>query len=246
MAYAIINSYIPTSLYPLKATYTMAPEFITIHNTYNDATAANEIAFMTRNTSTTSYHVAVDDRHVVQAIPFNRNGWHSGDGSTGPGNRKSIGIEICYSKSGGPKYVDAEANAIEYVAHLLKQYGWGIDRVRTHKSWTEIGVKTGASKYIKNCPHRILDEKRWQSFLNRIAARLQELNSPKKEELKLYKPSNPAIINSTAVVLRRLEQKVDQPLDPKWRQQLLDGTLTESDAIGFLYVAIERGQIVGK
>ncbi|MFD1203754.1 N-acetylmuramoyl-L-alanine amidase family protein, partial [Sporosarcina contaminans] len=164
MAYAIINNYIDRSLYPLKSPYEMKPEYITIHNTYNDATALNEIAYMHRNKTATSYHVAIDDKHAVQAIPFNRNAWHAGDGQ-GPGNRKSIGIEICYSKSGGPKYAAAEANAIEYIAHVLKQYGWGIDRVKWHRDWSG-----------KKCPHRIIDEGRLQEVKNRIAAKLAQLN----------------------------------------------------------------------
>lgn len=164
MAYAILNNYIDRSLYPLKAPYAMVPEYITIHNTYNDATALNEIAYMHRNKAPTSYHVAVDDKHVVQAIPFNRNAWHAGDGQ-GKGNRASIGIEICYSKSGGERYEKAEANTVEYVAQLLKQYGWGIDRVKWHRDWSG-----------KKCPHRIIDEGRLQTFKNQIAARLTVLN----------------------------------------------------------------------
>ncbi|AMQ06368.1 hypothetical protein AZE41_10765 [Sporosarcina psychrophila] len=39
--------------------------------------------------------------------------YHAGDGQ-GKGNRASIGIEICYSQSAGPKYVYAEANAVDY------------------------------------------------------------------------------------------------------------------------------------
>lgn len=62
----------------------------------------------------------------------------------------------------------------------------------------------------------------------------------------LYKPSTSAIVNSTALVLRRLEQKEVRPLNPQWRKKLSDGTLTESDAIGLIYVAIDRGHIVGK
>lgn len=166
MAYAIINDYIDSSLYPLKSPHTMSPEFITIHNTYNDATAANEIAYMKRNKAVTGYHVAIDDKHAIQAIPFNRNAWHAGDGQ-GAGNRKSIGIEICYSKSGGPKYVVAEANAIEYVAHVLHQYGWGMERVKWHRDWSG-----------KNCPHRILDEGRAASVRSRIADRLAQLKRP--------------------------------------------------------------------
>jgi N-acetylmuramoyl-L-alanine amidase len=170
MAYTIINNYIPASLYPLKATYPMTPEYITIHNTANDATAINEIAYMTRNTVATSYHVAIDDKHAVQAIPFDRNGWHAGDGN-GSGNRQSIGIEICYSKSGGSKYSAAEANAIEYIAQLLKQFNWEIDRVKWHRDWSG-----------KNCPHRIFDEGRLQSVQDRIEKRLKELNTPIKED----------------------------------------------------------------
>lgn len=68
MAYIIINKLIPTSLYPLKATYGMTPEYITIHNTANDATAINEIAYMTGNKVATSFHVAIDDKHLYK--PF--------------------------------------------------------------------------------------------------------------------------------------------------------------------------------
>lgn len=78
MSYTIINIFIPATLYPLKAPYAMMPEYITIHNTYNDATAANEIAYMTRNTNPVSYHVAIDDKQALQAIPFTRNAFHAG------------------------------------------------------------------------------------------------------------------------------------------------------------------------
>lgn len=158
----------------------MTPQYVTIHNTYNDASAINEIAYMHRNKAATSYHVAVDDKHVVQAIPFTRNAWHCGDGQ-GKGNRASIGIEICYSKSGGERYRQAEANAIEYVAHVLKQYGWGIDRVKKHQDWS--------GKY---CPHRILDEKLWDNFKQRIANRLKELNSPQKTTVAVNSPQKEA------------------------------------------------------
>lgn len=167
MAYERVSKLIPSSLYKLKAPNAMTPQYITIHNTANDATALNEIAYMTRNVAMTGYHVAIDDKYAVEAIPFSRNAWHAGDGARGDGNRKSIGIEICYSKSGGAKYAEAEANAIEYTAHLLKQYGWGIDRVKWHRDWSG-----------KNCPHRILDEGRASAVRGAIARKLAELNAP--------------------------------------------------------------------
>ncbi|MEJ9120256.1 N-acetylmuramoyl-L-alanine amidase, partial [Bacillus thuringiensis] len=98
------------SKYGTKCPYTMNPEFISVHNTYNDAPAENEIAYMIRNNNEVSFHIAVDDKEAVQGIPLERNAWHCGDGG-GNGNRKSIGVEICYSLNGGDRYYKAENNA---------------------------------------------------------------------------------------------------------------------------------------
>ena len=156
----ITNVKCPESKYPIKCPYEMTPEYITVHNTANDASAMAEISFMIGNNDKTSFHAAVDDYRIVTGLPFNRNGFHSGDGKNGTGNRKSIGVEICYSKSGGERFDEAEKLAAEYVAYLLKQYGWGIDRVRTHQSWS--------GKY---CPHRTLD-RGWQRFLDMVKSYL--------------------------------------------------------------------------
>ncbi|WP_369878241.1 N-acetylmuramoyl-L-alanine amidase [Bacillus sp. JNUCC-21] len=178
MTIAVKKRLVPSNEYSLKCPNPMTPEYITIHNTANDACAANEISFMTGNPESTSYHFAVDDKEVIQGIPLDRNAWHSGDGTNGTGNRKSIGVEICYSKSGGPRYKAAEALAIKFVAQLLKERGWGIDRVRKHQDWN--------GKY---CPHRILSEGRWNQVKTAIAAELERLGgkkatSPTKTETK--------------------------------------------------------------
>ncbi|EJR76705.1 hypothetical protein IK7_04778 [Bacillus cereus VD156] len=144
------------SKYSTKCPYTMKPEFITVHNTYNDATAENEVSYMIRNDNQVSFHIAVDDKEAVQGIPLERNAWHCGDGG-GNGNRKSIGVEICYSLSGGDRYYKAEDNAAIVVAQLMKQYNIPISKVRTHQSWS--------GKY---CPHRMLAEERWNSFIERV------------------------------------------------------------------------------
>ncbi len=130
MTIAVRKNLVSEYKYKLKCPNAMTAEYITIHNTANDAPAANEISYMKNNTSLTSFHFAVDDKEVIQGLPLNRNAWHTGDGTNGPGNRKSIGVEICYSKSGGAKYKAAEALAIKFVAQLLKERGWGVDRVR--------------------------------------------------------------------------------------------------------------------
>ena len=164
MTIAVKKNLVSEAKYALKCPNHMDAEYITIHNTYNDASAANEVSYMIGNTSSTSFHFAVDDKEVRQGIPTDRNAWHTGDGTNGTGNRKSIGVEICYSKSGGPKYRAAEKLAIKFVAQLLKERGWGIDRVRKHQDWS--------GKY---CPHRILDEGRWNEVKAAIDAELKAL-----------------------------------------------------------------------
>lgn len=156
----IVQDLVSESKYSTQCPYHMVPEYITVHNTANDASAVNEIAFMKRN-NYNSYHFAVDDVEARQGLPLDRNNFSCGDGANGTGNRKSIAIEICYSKSGGARYVQAEENCVQLVAYLLKKYGLGVDRVKKHQDWS--------GKY---CPHRILAENRWETFKNRIRVAL--------------------------------------------------------------------------
>ena len=156
----VIKALIPSSKHKLKSPYSMNPEFFVVHNTANDATAANEIAYMARNDNQVSYHYAVDDKEIIQAIPENRNAWHAGDGGNGEGNRKGIGIEICFSKSGGLRFIKAEQLAAKFIAYKLQEYNWGIDKVKKHQDFS--------GKY---CPHRTLDMG-WNRFLDMIRAEL--------------------------------------------------------------------------
>lgn len=90
---------ISESKYEIKCPYPMQAKWIVIHNTANDASAHNEVAYMQRNDNKVSYHFAVDDQEIIQALPLDRNAWHAGDGHTeNGGNLCDIAIEICYSK----------------------------------------------------------------------------------------------------------------------------------------------------
>jgi N-acetylmuramoyl-L-alanine amidase CwlA len=131
---------------------------IIVHNTANDASARNEVKYMQNNKSQTSFHYAVDDKEVIQALPLNRNSWNAGDGRTGKGNREGISIEICYSKSGGSSFILAEKRAAKLIAEILDQKGWDISKVTKHQDYS--------GKY---CPHRTLDMG-WNRFLKMIEA----------------------------------------------------------------------------
>lgn len=165
---ALIKSFVDSSKYDVKCPYSMTPIGVCIHNTANDATAKNEIAYMKSNNNEVSFHIAVDDNEAIQGIPFDRNAWAAGDGGKGEGNRKYIHVEICYSKSGGTRFINAEKRAAKEIAAILKSYGWGVDRVKKHQDFS--------GKY---CPHRTLDMG-YQRIIDMIKAELGSAN-----------PSNP-------------------------------------------------------
>lgn len=140
------------------------PEFITIHNTANEVSAAAEIAYMSRmdTGNNVSFHYAVDDKEIVQGLPENRSAIHAG---TTAGNKSSIAIEVCYSRSGGAKFIQAEKNAAWLTAKILHERGWGIEHIRTHKSWSG-----------KDCPHLTL-LMGWPRFLNMVSVELGKYSS---------------------------------------------------------------------
>lgn len=144
----------------------MTATTITIHNTGNPASsAANERAWLTNgsNARTASFHIAVDEREAIECIPLNENAWHSGDGSgASSGNRTSIGIEICESGN----YAKTLDNAATLVASMLKERGWGVDRLRRHYDWSG-----------KICPRLMYDGGAWTGwglFKAAVAAKLNE------------------------------------------------------------------------
>lgn len=130
----------------------LAAHTITIHNTGNPtSTARNERNWLTNpsNKVTASYHIVVDEREAIECIPLNESAWHAGDGN-GDGNRKSIGIEICESGD----YAKTLDNAAQLVAKMLKERGWGVDRLRRHFDWSG-----------KICPRLMYDGGRWSGWI---------------------------------------------------------------------------------
>lgn len=165
----------PKTKWNIKCPYNMTPIGITVHNTANDASALSEIKYMISNNAETSFHYAVDDKEAVQGLPLDRNGWHASDGN-GTGNRKTIAIEICYSKSGGSRFDKAEENAAELIASLCKEYGWTINNVKRHYDY---------APNKKYCPHRTMD-KGWTRFLNMIQEKMGSKPVTSNQEVNVY------------------------------------------------------------
>ena len=159
----------PENKIGIKCPYTQTPEMIVVHNTAGSSSAMAEVSYMLGNNNYVSFHYAVDNERAVQGIDENRCAWHAGNY---PINLKSIGIEICYSMTGGEIFEQSERNAAILIASILKRYGWTIDRVRYHKEFANT-----------SCPHRTL-EKGWDRFLNMIREQLGQasINIPQEQK----------------------------------------------------------------
>lgn len=174
VGYQLINAWTPSSLYHIKSPRAMTPKTITIHDTGNTASADNESRYMDSNNNPTSYHVVIDDKKVIQKIPFNRIAWAAGDGAWGPGNSSSIHIETSFSMDNGyygkmsERYIQARINTAEYVAYVLIQYGWGVGHLRQHYDWSR-----------KDCPHKLRNLGQWQWFVNYVQSFINKIKGGK-------------------------------------------------------------------
>lgn len=124
----------------------MNPSKIVIHNTANNASAKNEINYLhsSSNTTSTSYHFAVDESSIYQAIPLTNSAYHAGVLSI---NKQSIGIEIARSTSKDITIKNKAINNALTLIHLLKQeYYISNSNIITHKDASG-----------KHCPHDIYD-----------------------------------------------------------------------------------------
>ena len=135
----------------------MEPTKIVFHNTANTAPAVNEIKWLSSkdNTSTTSFHYAVDDSGVYQAIPTTNASYHAGDLST---NNKSIGIEVAKSMIDDIEIKnEGIENASLLIALLMNFYNINLSDVITHQDASG-----------KHCPHDIYDRFGIEQFYEKI------------------------------------------------------------------------------
>jgi N-acetylmuramoyl-L-alanine amidase len=140
----------------------MTPATITIHSTGNPkSTARNERGWLTNpaNDRIASWHICVDEKEAVEAIPLDEVAYHAGSKT---GNNSSIGIEICESGNREKTLV----NAVKLVAKMLHERSWGVDRLRRHYDWSG-----------KICP-RIMSQNNWdgwKQFVERVRKELENM-----------------------------------------------------------------------
>lgn len=138
------------------------PNYVVIHETDNwkpTAGAKNHAIAMYNGNLAGTVHYYVDSAYIYQTLEHQDGAYAVGDGNGAYGitNRNSINIEICVNPESN--YYVAVDKAEQLAAYLLKQYGWGTDRLKRHYD---------ASR--KHCPRRILDEGLWPEFVKKTAA----------------------------------------------------------------------------
>lgn len=146
------------------------PEYITIHNTpdINEAAGTNDAeqyarATYNNNMGDVVVHYYIDETACWHILADDTVGWHAADGTSGPGNTKSVAIEIVMDGSGDSSDKGAEERGAKLAAILLHKYGLGIDKLKTHRDWYP-------KKY---CPAYILPH--WGVFVEKVKKYLAEI-----------------------------------------------------------------------
>ncbi|RDW18051.1 hypothetical protein CWR48_10630 [Oceanobacillus arenosus] len=118
---------------------------ITVHQTGNTNKGADAQAHANIQTKLNprqaSWHYQVDDKHAIQSFKDTAQCWAAGDGR-GPGNLRSIHIELCINSDGD--YKKTIQNGAELVKHLMDKHNLSINQVKQHHDWSG-----------KNCPAQI-------------------------------------------------------------------------------------------
>ncbi len=162
---------IPKGKYGRRIFREMQPRYITIHSTQNPtgdayahAKALKRGALRGGVVGYLCWHFTVQEDAVIQHIPTDERGEHAD--FDGPGNRYSIGIEMCEHQ--GNNQVATMDRTAKLAATLMYYHKIPVENVRAHYHWPREGYETPN----KNCPHFLLEGGRpgttWRWFVGRI------------------------------------------------------------------------------
>lgn len=170
---------VPKGLYARRYHRPMTPRYITIHATENRSRGAGAYshsqmlksgALKGRHNAIgyVAWHFTVDDHSIYQSLPTNERGEHAD--YDGPGNRSSIGIEMCENRGNDrTRTIDRTARL---VAWLMREHGIPLSHVVPHMHWRMIRHDDHRDLGHKKCPHFLLDQGRlgpkWQAFLSKV------------------------------------------------------------------------------
>lgn len=167
----IVQNFIPPGNLNRRQPTRMSPRYITIHSTANVSATADAEAHAKllhrAGRGRLSWHYTVDEKSIYQTLPNTEQGRHAD--YDGPGNRYSIGIEMCENQGNSlDKTLD---NTARLTAKLMHQYDIPISKVVPHYHWPR--VKADGKDYgQKACPQILMDNGKpgvkWRAFTERV------------------------------------------------------------------------------
>jgi N-acetylmuramoyl-L-alanine amidase len=153
---------LPPNVHGRLVARTMHPRYITIHSTENPGGTADQHARYLRNSGKRSknnprfgrsgwvtWHFTVDDRETVEHLLPTEQGDHADYG--GPGDRLSIGIEICEFRD-PRRQAAAIDRAARLTAALANRYRIATVNIVPHMHWPRWDFPHG-----KPCPRLLLE-----------------------------------------------------------------------------------------
>lgn len=150
-------------------------KYIVIHETDNfsagaDAAAHNKFLLTNADTQELSWHYTVDDHEIYHNLPDDEAAYHASDHlEKNGGNLNGIGIELCVNEDGD--YEQTLRNGELLTATLLREYGLSVKDVKKHQDFSG-----------KVCPARLIENGRWDEFLDRVARDCQALKEQEKQQ----------------------------------------------------------------
>lgn len=165
---------------------------LTIHSTGNpNSTADNERRWLDNpsNISEVAWHLVIDQKECIQAMPFNEFVWHAQQGS-----HSTIGLEICES---GNRAQTVE-RAAELAAQILHQHQLTIEQMYRHEDW-----------YKKGCPgiFKANNWEGWRTFRSKVNTYLNAYNKTDS------KPANKPVPDYKVAPMKNLSKVIDFDYD---------------------------------
>lgn len=168
---------VPKGTHGRKVYRHMNPRYITIHSTQNYSAGAERHSLALKRGALRApkrrggnrigyliWHFTVDDKLAIQHMPTYEQGEHAD--FDGPGNRYSIGIEMCEHR-GSNLGVTIDRTA-RLTAYLMIKNNIPLNRVVPHYHWERKGTRIPH----KNCPHFLMDNgkpgRKWKAFQKRV------------------------------------------------------------------------------
>ena len=162
------RDYLPRSAKGRRGQRSMKPRYITIHSTQNWSKGADpwrhSLALKRSKLGKLSWHYTIDEKVAVQHLPTNVTGRHAD--FDGPGNKYSIGIEMC--EHPGNSRIRTVDRTAKLAAYLMYKHGIPLSKVVPHYHWPRYGMNPPH----KNCPHFLLDNgkpgRKWRGFQAKV------------------------------------------------------------------------------